>query len=128
MKALYPVVELVGRVLLSVIFITSGWGKIGAIAGTQGYMEMMGVPGILIYPTILVEVVGGLFVLVGYQTRVAAVLLAGFSLVSGFLFHFDPSNQMEMISFMKNVTIAGGFLVLVAHGAGKISVDAKLAR
>ncbi|MFC3852370.1 DoxX family protein [Salinispirillum marinum] len=128
MKALYPVVELVGRVLLSVIFITSGWGKIGAIAGTQGYMEMMGVPGILIYPTILVEVVGGLFVLVGYQTRIAAVLLAGFSLVSGFLFHFDPSNQMEMISFMKNVTIAGGFLVLVAHGAGKISVDAKVAR
>lgn len=128
MKALYPVIELVGRVLLSVIFITSGWGKIGAIAGTQGYMEMMGVPGILIYPTILVEVVGGLFVLAGFQTRIAAVLLAGFSLLSGFLFHFDPSNQMEMISFMKNVTIAGGFLLLVAHGAGKISVDAKLGK
>ena len=125
MKALYPFAELAGRVLLAVIFIQSGLGKIGGIEGTQGYMEMMGVPGILIYPTILVEVIGGLFIIVGFQTRIAALLLAGFSLVSGFLFHFDPSNQMEMISFMKNVTIAGGFLVLLAHGAGKISIDAR---
>lgn len=125
MKALYPFAELAGRILLAIIFITSGWGKISGLEGTQGYMEMMGVPGILIYPTILVELVGGLFVLVGFQTRIAAFLLAGFSLLSGFLFHFDPSNQMEMISFMKNVTIAGGFLLLVAHGAGKLSVDAR---
>lgn len=125
MKSIYPITELAGRVLLAIIFITSGWGKITGLEGTQGYMEMMGVPGILIYPTILVELVGGLFVLVGFQTRIAAFLLAGFSLLSGFLFHFDPSNQMEMISFMKNVTIAGGFLLLVAHGAGKLSVDAK---
>ncbi|WLD58947.1 DoxX family protein [Salinispirillum sp. LH 10-3-1] len=125
MKALYPFAELAGRVLLAVIFIQSGLGKIGGIEGTQGYMEMMGVPGILIYPTILVEVIGGLFIIVGFQTRIAALLLAGFSLLSGFLFHFDPSNQMEMISFMKNVTIAGGFLVLLAHGAGKISIDAR---
>ncbi|MFY0665314.1 MAG: DoxX family protein [Natronospirillum sp.] len=125
MKAWYPVVELAGRVLLALIFIQSGLGKISGLEGTQGYMEMMGVPGFLIYPTILVEVVGGIFVLIGFQTRISALLLAGFSLVSGFLFHFDPSNQMEMISFMKNVTIAGGFLVLVAHGAGKLSVDAR---
>lgn len=126
MKSIYPFAELAGRVLLAIIFITSGWGKITGLEGTQGYMEMMGVPGILIYPTILVELVGGLFVLVGFQTRIAAFLLAGFSLLSGFLFHFDPSNQMEMISFMKNVTIAGGFFLLVAHGAGPLSVDTKL--
>lgn len=125
MKVIYPFAELAGRILLAIIFITSGWGKISGLEGTQGYMEMMGVPGILIYPTILVELVGGLFVLVGFQTRIAALLLAGFSLLSGYLFHFDPSNQMEMISFMKNVTIAGGFLLLVAHGAGKLSVDAR---
>lgn len=125
MKALYPFAELAGRILLALIFIQSGLGKIGGIEGTQGYMAMMGVPGILIYPTILVEVVGGLFIVLGFQTRIAALLLAGFSLLSGYLFHFDPSNQMEMISFMKNVTIAGGFLLLVAHGAGKISIDAR---
>lgn len=125
MKALYPFAELAGRILLALIFIQSGLGKIGGIEGTQGYMAMMGVPGILIYPTILLEVVGGLFIVLGFQTRIAALLLAGFSLLSGYLFHFDPSNQMEMISFMKNVTIAGGFLLLVAHGAGKISIDAR---
>lgn|SRR5690554_1821305 len=125
MKTWYPVVELAGRVLLALIFIQSGLGKISGLEGTQGYMEMMGVPGFLIYPTILVELVGGIFVLIGFQTRISALLLAGFSLLSGFLFHFDPSNQMEMISFMKNVTIAGGFLLLVAHGAGKLSVDGR---
>lgn len=119
-----------GRVLLSLMFITSGIQKITGYSGTQGYMEMMGVPGALLPLVILVEVVGGIALLVGWQARLSAFLLAGFSIVSGFLFHYLPSLGMEgmeaqgqMISFMKNVTIAGGMLMVVAFGAGAVSVE-----
>ncbi|MCH8529794.1 MAG: DoxX family protein [Saccharospirillum sp.] len=125
MNAATPLIMLVGRVLMAIIFIVAGLGKIGGLEGTQGYMEMMGVPGVLIYPTIALEVLGGLAILVGFQTRIAAFLLAGFTLLSGLLFHFDLSNQAEMTSLMKNLAIAGGFLFLVAHGPGKLSLDGR---
>lgn len=125
MNALSPIVMLVGRVLMAIIFIVAGLGKIGGIEGTQGYMEMMGVPGVLIYPTIALEVLGGLAILIGFQTRIAAFLLAGFTVLSGLLFHFDLSNQMEMNNLMKNLAIAGGFLFLIAHGPGKLSLDGR---
>lgn len=125
MNALSPWAMLVGRVLISYMFILSGFGKLTGIEGTQGYMEMMGVPGILIYPTILVEILGGLAVLVGYQTRIAAVLLAGFCVLSGFLFHFDPSDQMQIVSLNKNMAMAGGFLFLIVHGAGRLSIEGR---
>jgi putative oxidoreductase len=126
---------LAARVLLSVIFITAGWSKIGGYAGTAGYMEAMGVPGALLPLVILTELGGGLAILVGFQTRLVSIALAGFCLLSGYLFHFvvitgadaaaDMTNQ---IMFMKNVTIAGGFLALCAAGAGAWSVDAVLGR
>ncbi|MWB79220.1 DoxX family membrane protein [Pseudooceanicola sp. 216_PA32_1] len=121
-----------GRILLSLMFITSGFQKITGYAGTQGYMEMMGVPGALLPLVILVELVGGIALLVGFQARIAAFLLAGFSLVSGLLFHYLPSlgmegmeAQMQMIGFMKNVTIAGGMLMVTAFGPGPLSVAGK---
>ena len=113
----------VGRVLLSLIFITSGISKISGYAGTQGYMEAMGVPGALLPFVIALEVLGGLAVLVGFQARLAALALSGFCIVSAVLFHADFSDQMQMISFMKNISIAGGFLMVVAHGAGAYSID-----
>lgn len=126
---------LVARVLMSVIFITAGWSKIGGYAGTAGYMEAMGVPGALLPLVILTELGGGLAILLGFQTRLVSIALAGFCLLSGYLFHFvavtgadaaaDMTNQ---IMFMKNVTIAGGFLALFAAGAGAWSVDAVLGR
>ena len=129
MTNLLPYAAPVGRVLLSLMFITSGLQKITGYAGTQGYMEMMGVPGALLPLVILVKVVGGIALLAGWQARTAAFLLAGFSLVSGVLFHLVPSFGMEgmeaqgqMISFMKNVTIAGGMLMVVAFGPGAVSV------
>lgn len=125
MNALSPLAMLGGRVLISFMFIMSGFQKLVGIEGTQGYMEMMGVPGILIYPTILVEILGGLAVLVGYQARIGALLLAGFCVVSGVIFHFDPSDQMQMISLFKNFAIAGGFLFIVAMGPGKLSIEGR---
>lgn len=112
-----------GRFLLALIFIFSGINKVGAYAGTQGYMEAMGVPGAMLPLVIAVEVLGGLAILIGYQAKLAALALAGFSVMSAILFHADFSEQMQMMSFMKNLAIAGGFLIIAAQGAGPYSLD-----
>jgi putative oxidoreductase len=119
--------DLGGRVLLAAIFLISGLGKISGYAGTQGYMESMGVPGMLLPLVILLEVVGALAIIVGYRTRLAAAALAAFSLASGILFH-SGADQMQQIMLFKNVAIAGGFLLLVARGAGAWSIDARRER
>ena len=112
-----------GRILISFMFIYYGLTKISGYAGTQGYMESMGVPGALLPLVIAVEILGGLAVLLGWHARVAAFLLAGFSLLSALVFHSNFGDQMQMIMFMKNVAIAGGFLMIVATGAGAYSLD-----
>lgn len=115
--------DLAGRVLLSLIFIIAGYSKIGGYEGTAGYMESMGVPGALLPLVILTELGGGIAILIGLFTRPVAVALAGFSILSGLIFHGTPADQ---IMLMKNIALAGGFLVLAAHGPGAWSVDAKL--
>jgi len=112
-----------GRFLLAIMFFTSGLTKISQYAGTQGYMEAMGVPGFLLPLVILVEAVGGLAIILGWKTKYAAIALAGFSILSALLFHADFSNQAEMTNFMKNIAIAGGFLTLFVHGPGAFSLD-----
>ncbi len=118
------IVTLISRVLLSILFIPAGFGKLTAIAGTAGYFASKGLP----LPTItavivgLVELLGGLAVLVGFQTRYAAVLLGLFTIAAAFVGHFSP---FEGTQFFKNLAIAGGFFVLAQYGAGALSVDAK---
>lgn len=123
MNKLNPIYSLGGRILMALIFVLAGLNKIGAIEGTQGYMEAMGVPGILIYPTILFEIGTGLAIMVGYQTRIVALALAGFCLVSAVIFHSDLGDQVQFVLFMKNLAMAGGFLFLVRDGAGQLSLD-----
>ena len=118
--------QLTGRLLLSAIFILAGINKIGAFAGTQGYMEGMGVPGALLPLVIALEIGGGLAILLGWQTRISAFLLAGFCLASALIFHADLGDPMQSILFMKNLAIAGGLLTLLASGAGAWSVDARI--
>ncbi len=118
--------SLVGRVLISMIFLMAGINKISNYAGTQAYMDAMGVPGMLLPLVILLEVLGAIAIIIGYKTKLVAFLLAGFSVMSAVLFHADFSNPMQMALFMKNISIAGGFLFLVVNGAGKISIDNKL--
>ncbi len=119
------VVILTSRVLISLMFITAGYGKIGGYAGTQGYMESMGVPGWLLPLVIGVELIGGLAVLIGYQTKIAAFLLAGFTFLTAIIFHTDFSQQMQMIIFMKNLAITGAFLLLFVHGPGQWALNSK---
>jgi len=117
--------QLTGRVLISSIFIMAGISKIGGYAGTQGYMESMGVPGALLPLVILLEIGGGLAVLLGWRTRLAAFLLAGFTVLSALIFHANLGDQMQSILFMKNLAMAGGLLFLVAGGTHDWSIDAR---
>ncbi len=114
-----------GRLLLSIIFIFAGIGNLTDYATTQGYMESVGVPGMLLPLVIAFEVLGGIAILLGYKARPIAFLLAGFSIVSAIIFHQFWTNKSQMISFMKNISIAGGFLMIFAHGAGAYSIDNK---
>lgn len=121
------IILLVARILLAFIFILSGVQKFFGIEGTAGYIASVGLPfaTLLAIGAAIVETFGGLAILVGYRTREAAWALAAFTLVAGFLFHFQPADQMQMISFMKNLAITGGFLALAQIGAGAFSLDAR---
>lgn len=128
MDKMKDVALLAGRVLLALMFVMAGWSKIGGYAGTQGYMEAMGVPGFMLPLVILLELGGGLAIVLGLFTRSLSVLLAGFTLMAAFIFHYQPAEQMQMLMFMKNVSVAGGFLALAVAGAGAFSVDARLGK
>ncbi len=115
--------ELIGRILLAQLFLMAGIHKITAYAGTQGYMEAMGVPGMLLPLVILLEVGGGLMLVLGWKARWAAAAMGVFSLASAVIFHHNLADQMQMIMFMKNLSIAGGMFILTVHGAGMLSLD-----
>jgi putative oxidoreductase len=117
-----------GRVLLAAIFVISGVGKLNAYDGTQAFMAAMGVPGVLLPLVIAFEIGAGLAVGLGLRARIAAFLLAGFSLVTAVIFHGDLGDPMQSILFWKNVAIAGGLLGIVSNGAGDWSLDHRLVR
>lgn len=119
---------LLGRIGMSLMFLWSGWGKIGGYAMTAQYMQSAGVPSGLLPLVIAVELAGGLAILFGFLTRWAALGLAIYTIIAALLFHAHFDDQNQMIHFWKNVTITGGFLVLAAHGAGAYSIDAWRAR
>ena len=118
--------ELAARVLLSALFLYSGFGKVTAYAGTAAYMAAKGVPGTLLPLVIATEILGAAAIIVGWKTRIAAFLLAGYTLLTAVLFHNNFADPGETINFLKNLGIAGGFLLLVAHGAGRLSVDGRV--
>lgn len=114
------------RILLAQIFLISGLGKLGAgYAAAQGYMAAMGVPGALLPLVIALEIGGGLALVLGFLTRWAALGLAVFCVAAALLFHVDFAQSMQKINFMKNLAMAGGLLMLFAHGAGGWSIDGR---
>jgi putative oxidoreductase len=120
--------ELAGRILMAVLFVLAGLGKISQYAGTQAYMASAGVPGALLPLVIAVELGGGLLLIAGLQTRMVALGLAGFSLASAVLFHSNLADQTMFVMFFKNVAMAGGFLIIAAHGPGAFSLDRRFAK
>ncbi|WP_419909824.1 DoxX family protein [Hoeflea sp.] len=119
-------IVLIGRILLSVMFIMAGLTKLGDPTGNAAYFASVGLPmaGLLVWLVIALEVLAGIAILIGFMTAPAAYLLALFCVASAVVAHFDFGDQIQSIMFMKNLTIAGGFLVLAANGPGSISVDA----
>ena len=117
--------DLLGRIMISAIFLFSGISKIFNYDGTVGWMEGYSIPGILLIPAIIIEILLPLMIILGYQTRIAAGGLLLFSLLTAFIFHLDFSNQMQIIAFLKNVGLSGGMLFLVVHGAKDFSLEKK---
>ena len=117
------VLDLVGRIFISALFLISAFNKIFNLDGSIGWMEGFGVPGFLIFPAIAVEIILPILVIVGYRARLAAGVLAVFCLMTAFLFHFDFADQSQLVSFLKNIGLAGGFLFIVANGSKDWAVD-----
>lgn len=119
-----PALVLVGRILLSIIFIVAGFGKLTGAAGFAGYLGSLGIPGgiAMAYLIGLFELAGGLAILVGFGTRIAGYALAAFCVATGVVAHLGPDQSTAL---MKNLGLAGGYLVLAAAGAGAYSVDAR---
>jgi putative oxidoreductase len=125
MKTIYSVFELLGRILMAGMFLQSGIGKIGNYAGTGHYMAAKGVPSTLLPLVIILEVGGSIAIILGWKTRLFAFLLAGFCILTALFFHPNFADQTQSIMFMKNISIAGGFLIIFACGAGNFSLDGK---
>jgi len=120
------IIEVLGRIFLSTIFLLEGINKIFNYEGTIEFMESFNVPEFLAIPTIILEILFPLLLIIGYQTKICAFVLAIFTLATALIFHTDFTNQMQLISFLKNFAIAGGFLILFINGSGKYSLDHKL--
>ena len=117
--------DLIGRVFISGIFLLSGYNKIVNYDGTIGWMESFGLPGFLLIPAIILEILAPILIIIGYQTRIAAGALSLFCIATAIIFHTDFSDQMQFIAFMKNLALAGGFLFLVVNGAKGYCLDKK---
>lgn len=116
MDRLLKFVDFPARLLMSLLFLKSGVGKLMAIAGTQAYMESHGLPGILLYPAAVWEIGAGLLLLAGIQLKPLAILLAGWCLLTAAIFHTKFSDPNQMTNFLKNLTMAGSFLLLAKSG------------
>ena len=122
---MYNLIDFIGRFFISALFLMSAYNKILSIDGTMSWMEGFGIPGFLLYPTIALEIILPFFIIIGYQARFSAGLLAIFCLATAFIFHNDFTNQTEMMSFLKNIGLAGGFLFILANGTRDFSIDKK---
>jgi len=125
-KTMSNILDLVGRVFISLIFLLSGINKIRNYEGTVGWMESLGMPGIFLIPAIILEIGAPILIMIGYKVKISAALLSIFCIATAVIFHNDLSNQMQFISFMKNIALAGGFLFLVVNETKDFSLDKKL--
>ena len=119
------ILDLIGRIFISSIFLLSGINKIKNYEGSVGWMESLGVPGIFLIPAIILEIIAPILIMVGYKVKISSALLSLFCIATAVIFHTDFSNQMQFVSFFKNIGLAGGFLFLVINGSKDFSLDKK---
>ena len=117
--------DLIGRIFISLVFLLSGYNKIFNYDNTVAWMEGFGIPGFLLWPAIILEIILPILIIIGYRTQISAILLAIFCVATAFIFHFDFANQMQTIAFLKNLGLAGGFLFIAAHGPKDWAIDKK---
>ena len=117
------ILEFIGRLLLAALFLIEGFGKISMQEDVIMYMEDYGVPGILFAPATVLEILFQLLLIVGYKTKWAASIMALFTFTVAIIFHTDFSEGMQMIFFLKDLAIAGGFMIIPVYGPGNISLD-----
>ena len=117
------IVEVIGRIFLSILFLINGISKILYYKGTLEYMENFGVPGYLIYPAIITEILFPILLMIGYKTKLSAIILASFTILLAVIFHTEFSNPMRLTAFLKNFAIAGGFIIIFVYGPGQYSID-----
>ena len=122
------ILDLVGRVFISLVFLLSGINKIGNYEGSIGWMESFGMPGIFLIPAIILEIGAPISIIIGFKVKIAAALLSVFCIATALIFHTDFSNQMQFVSFMKNIALAGGFLFLVINDTKGFSLERKLSK
>jgi putative oxidoreductase len=122
---MFNLIDFIGRLFISALFLFSAYNKIFSVDGTMSWMEGFGVSGLLLYPAIALEIILPIFIIIGYQAKISAGLLAVFCLATAFIFHYDFNNQMQTIAFLKNLGLAGGFLFIVVNGTKDWSVDRK---
>ena len=119
------VLDLLGRILISSLFLLNGVFKISNYDDTVSWIESFGMPGILIIPAIILEVIGPILIIIGYKAKIAAGFLSAFCIVTAIIFHNDFSDQMQFTSFLKNIALAGGFLFIVVNGTKDFSIEKK---
>ena len=119
------ILDLLARILISTLFFLNGIFKINNYDSTIGWMESFGMPGIMLIPAIILEIAGPILIIIGYKTRLAAGLLSLFCISTAVIFHNDFTDQMQFTSFLKNIALAGGFLILFVNGAKGFSLDNK---
>ena len=117
------IIEIIGRIFLSAVFLIAGVNKIFNYEETTAYMESFGVPDFLYIPAIILEILFPLLIIIGYQTKISALIMAIFSISLAIIFHTDFSNQMQVMSFLKNFAIAGGFIIIFVNGPSRWSID-----
>ena len=117
------IIDLLGRIFISVLFFINGIFKINNYEGTIEWMDGYGLPGIMIIPAIIIEIVAPILIVIGYKTKIAAALLFLFCISTAFIFHNDFSDQMQLTAFLKNIALAGGFMFLIANEARGYSLD-----
>ena len=118
-------IDLIGRLFISSVFLLSGYNKIFNFNSTVDWMEGFGVPGFFLWPTIILEILLPICIIIGYQARKSAIVLALFSVATAIIFHSDFTNQMQIVAFLKNLGLAGGFLFIAIHGTKDWAVDKK---